>query len=62
MIIETFNNGTCSFILLVKVVDVAVQDLDEQFNGDGCIHASICNTQSPLKTFEDSLSITIKLG
>lgn len=36
------------FVLLVKIVDVAVQDLDEQLHGHCCVHAGICNTEGAL--------------
>lgn len=38
-------------VLLVEVVDVAVQDLDEEFDGDCCVHAGVCNAQGALKAF-----------
>lgn len=50
-----------SLILLVEVVDVAVQDLDKKFDRDAGIHAGICNTEGTLETFKDALAITVKL-
>ncbi len=48
-----------SFILLIKVIDVAIEDLNKELDGNSGVHASICNTKSALKTFQDSLAITI---
>jgi hypothetical protein len=52
---------TYSFILLVKIVDVAVEDLHKELDGHSSVHASICNTQRPLETFQDSLPISVEL-
>lgn len=53
--------GSDRLILLVEVVDVAIEDLNEQLDGDGCIHAGIGNTKSTLEALQDSFSITVKL-
>jgi hypothetical protein len=47
--------------LLVKIVDIAVEDLNEEFNRHSSVHASICNTQRPLETFQDSFPISVEL-
>jgi hypothetical protein len=39
--------GDC-LVLLVEVVDVAVEDFDKEFDGHGGIHAGICDTQGTL--------------
>ena len=50
-----------SLILLVKVVQVAVQNFDKQFHRHGGIHARICHTQGSLQALQDALAIAIKL-
>jgi len=52
---------TYSFILLVKVVNVLVQDLDKELNRDRCIHAGIGNAKGTLETFEDALTVAVEL-
>lgn len=39
------------FVLLVKVIDIAIKDFDKQFHGYGRIHAGIRNTKGALETF-----------
>jgi hypothetical protein len=39
---------TYSLILLIKVIDVAIQDLNEKLYGYGSVHASVRNTKSTL--------------
>jgi hypothetical protein len=53
--------GDC-LVLLVEIVDVAVEDLDKEFDGHGGIHAGICDTQGALQTLEDSLPVTVELA
>jgi len=52
---------TYSFILLVKVVDILVQDLDKEFNGNCGVHACIGNAKGTLETFEDALTVAVEL-
>jgi len=54
--------GRDGFVLLVKVVDVAVEDLDEEFNRDGGVHASVCDAESTLEAFEDALAVAVELS
>jgi hypothetical protein len=39
------------FVLLVEVVDVAVEDLHEELDGDGCVHAGVGDAEGSLETF-----------
>lgn len=39
---------TYSLILLIKVIDVAIQDLNEKLHGYGSVHAGVRNTKSTL--------------
>lgn len=54
--------GGDRFVLLIEVVDVAIEDLDEEFNGYSSVHAGVCDTESPLETFENALAIAVELG
>jgi hypothetical protein len=52
---------TYSIVLLVKIVHVAVQDLNKQLHGHCGIHACIGDTERTLQTFEYSFSIAVEL-
>lgn len=58
---EHITVKTYRLILLVKVVYVAVQNLNEKFDGYRGVHAGVCYTQSTLQTFEHTFTIAIKL-
>lgn len=49
------------FVLLVVIVDVAVEDLDEQLDGDSRVHAGVGHAQRALKAFKHTLAITVEL-
>lgn len=53
--------GSDCFVLLVKVVDIAIQNLNKEFDGHGGVHASVCDTEGTLEAFQNPLSITVKL-
>jgi hypothetical protein len=48
-------------VLLVEVVNVAVQDLDEQLDADGRVHAGVGDAQGALQAFEDALAVAVGL-
>lgn len=48
-------------VLLLVVVNVAVEDFNEELHGYGGVHAGICDAESALQAFEDALSVTIYL-
>lgn len=48
-------------VLLVEIVDVAVEDLDEELDAHGCIHASVGDTKGALQAFEHALAVAVKL-
>ena len=50
-----------SLVLLVEVVYVAVEDLDKEFDGDGGVHASVCDAEGTLKAFKDALAVAVQL-
>lgn len=54
--------GGDGLVLLIKVVDVTVEDLDKEFDGNSSVHAGICDSQSALETLEDSFPITVELA
>lgn len=49
------------FILLIEVVDVAVEDLNEELHGNGGVHAGVGDAKSSLETFKDSLPVAVEL-
>lgn len=49
-------------VLLVKEVDITVQDFDEQFNGHSGIHAGVGDTEGTLKALKDAFAVAIGLG
>lgn len=53
--------GSDSFVLLVEIVDIAIQNLNKKFDGHGSVHASVCDAEGPLEAFQNPLSITVKL-
>lgn len=48
-------------ILLIEVVDVAVENLDEKLDGDSVVHAGIGDTESSLETLQNTLSVAVEL-
>jgi len=42
---------TYRFVLLFKVVDVSVQNLGEQLDSRGRLHARVCHAQRTLQAF-----------
>ena len=49
-------------VLLVEVVDVAIQDFDEKLDRDGGVHACVCDTESALEAFENALAVAVGLS
>lgn len=49
-------------VLLIEVVDVAVENLDEQLDGDCGVHAGVGNTQCALETLENAFTVAVELG
>ena len=59
---EVFKmESTYLLVLLVVVVHIAIQDLDEEFDRNGSVHASIGNAKSTLQAFENALAVAIEL-
>lgn len=54
--------GCDSVVLLVEVVDVAVENFDEELDAYGGIHASIGDAKSALKTLEHALAVAVGLS
>ena len=57
--VEVFDRD--GFVLLVEVVDVAVEDLDEEFHGHGSVQAGDCDAEGPLEALEDALAVAVEL-
>jgi len=53
---------TYSLVLLLKVVDVSVQNLNKQFHVRHRVHARVCNLERLLETFQDTLAIAVGLS
>ena len=53
--------GTYGIVLLVEVVDIAVQDLNEELDRDCCVHAGIGDAESTLQALEHTLAIAVEL-
>lgn len=49
------------FVALIEIVHVSVEDLDEEFNGYGSVHASVGDAESALETFKNALAIAVEL-
>ena len=48
-------------VLLIKVVQVSVEDLDEELNRDCRVHACVCDSERTLQTFEDAFTVAVEL-
>ena len=57
--VEVF--GRDCIVLLVEVVDVAVQDLDEELDGHGRVHAGVGDAEGTLQAFEDAFAVAVGL-
>ena len=49
-------------VLLVEVVDVAVEDLNEELDRHGRVHAGVGDAERALETFEHALAVAVELG
>lgn len=52
---------TYSFVLLVEVVHVSVQDLYEQLYRHPSVHTRVSDTKSTLETLKDTFPIAVQL-
>lgn len=48
-------------VLLIEVVDVAVQDLDEEFYRYGGVHAGVGDAEGALEAFQDAFAVAVEL-
>ena len=46
---------------MIKVVDVAIEDLDEQLDADGGVHACVGDAERALETFENAFAVAVEL-
>ena len=53
--------NTYSLVLLIKVVDISVQDLDEQLDRHGGVHARISHSQGPLQALQNPFAVAVEL-
>ena len=55
------RGSTYRFVLLVKVVDISIENLDKQLDRRGRLHARVCNAKGALQAFQDALAVTVEL-
>lgn len=48
-------------VLLIEVVDVAVEDLHEELDRHSGIHAGVGDAEGALETFEDTFAVAVEL-
>ncbi len=48
-------------VLLVKIVNVSIQDFDEEFDGDGGVHAGVGDAEGTLEALEDAFAVAVEL-
>lgn len=48
-------------VLLVEVVDIAVQDFHKELDGDSGIHAGVSHTECTLEALEDPFAVAVEL-
>lgn len=53
--------GTYGIVLLIEVVDIAVQNLNEELDRYCCVHARIGDAESTLQALEHALAIAVEL-
>lgn len=49
------------FVLLVEIVDIAVEDFHKELDGDSGVHAGVGHTEGALKALEDSFAVAVEL-
>lgn len=54
--------GRHGIVLLVKIVDVAVENFDEELDAHGCVHAGVCDAESALEALEHAFAVAVELG
>ena len=52
---------THGFILLIEVIDIAVQNFDEELHGHRSVHAGVCDAKSALEAFENAFAVSVEL-
>lgn len=57
----TWMDSTHCLVLLVEVVDVAVEDFHKQLNRYSGVHARICYSKCTLQALEYTFAIAVKL-
>jgi hypothetical protein len=66
MVTEPRRAGECEdkaycFVLLVKVVHVAIEDLNEKLDRHGGIHTGVGYSEGALQAFENSFPVAVEL-
>jgi hypothetical protein len=55
------QGATHRFVLLIKIVDVSVENLDKQLDGSGRLHARVRHAEGALETFQDAFAVAVEL-
>lgn len=53
--------GSDGLVLLVEIVDIAVEDFHKEFDGDGGVHAGVGHTEGALEALENSFAVAVEL-
>jgi hypothetical protein len=53
--------GSDGLVLLVEIVDIAVEDFYEELDGDSGVHAGVGHTEGTLEALEDSFPVAVEL-
>jgi hypothetical protein len=53
--------GSYGLVLLVEIVDIAVEDFHKELDGDSSVHAGVGHTEGALEALEDSFAVTVEL-
>lgn len=48
-------------VLLIEVVNIAVQDFHKELDGDSGIHAGVSHTEGTLEALEDPFAVAVEL-
>lgn len=57
----TSNQVTYGFVLLVKVVDISIKDLNKKFDRNSRVHASVSDSESSLQALQHTFAVSVEL-
>lgn len=53
--------GSDSLVLLVEIVDIAVENFHKELDGDSGVHTGVGHTEGALEALEDSFAVAVEL-